>query len=663
MSAEKDYAPLSTACVRALNDKLYDKRKAAALEIEKMVKDFVVRKDMSQVKKILRILGQDFALSQSPHARKGGLIGLAAVAIALGKDTAHYIPDLISPILVCFSDSDIKVRYCACESLYNVVKVARGATLDYFTDIFDGLSNLATDPDQGVKNGSETLDRLMKDIVTESSSFDLISFMPMLRERITTKNDFARQFIISWVSVLDTVPQIDMVLVLPDILDGLFKILEDQRTEIKTVCATLLSEFLRSIKQNPCRVDFQGMINILALHAQSQDDLLQFTALTWIKEFVQLSDKAMLPYTSAILTATLPCLSYEIDSKRNIKETAKAVNFSLMKLFTQDIECDSKVDISSIIEVLMKFLLQTKVPTKVAVLKWILHLHMKMPNRMFEHIEKLFLVLLKVLSDSSDEVVQQDMEVLAEVISYQQGTSEESEPIQRNDSTNKYFPEFIDNLLRLFSTDRRLLEERGSFIIRQLCTLLNAEVIYKALSEALLRENNLRFISTMVDYLNIILLTSSELFELRNKLKDLSTKESWKLFESLYYCWCHNPVATVALCLLSQNYAHACDLIHLRLELLDVPCNQHLVQALYGLLMLLPQTEAFHTLRQRLDCIPSLHLYEFGKQTKGTADKYPGNQFDFPLFLDHFINIQEQHKKERLLSRASNLKEKCLKNV
>lgn len=32
---DKDFAPLSTACVRALNDKIYDKRKAAALEIEK----------------------------------------------------------------------------------------------------------------------------------------------------------------------------------------------------------------------------------------------------------------------------------------------------------------------------------------------------------------------------------------------------------------------------------------------------------------------------------------------------------------------------------------------------------------------------------------------------------------------------------------------------
>lgn len=32
---ERDYGPLSPACVRALNDKLYEKRKAAALEIEK----------------------------------------------------------------------------------------------------------------------------------------------------------------------------------------------------------------------------------------------------------------------------------------------------------------------------------------------------------------------------------------------------------------------------------------------------------------------------------------------------------------------------------------------------------------------------------------------------------------------------------------------------
>jgi vacuole morphology and inheritance protein 14 len=49
--------------------------------------------------------------------------------------------------------------------LYNVVKVARGAVLPHFTEIFSGLSKLAADPDQSVKNGSELLDRLMKVLI------------------------------------------------------------------------------------------------------------------------------------------------------------------------------------------------------------------------------------------------------------------------------------------------------------------------------------------------------------------------------------------------------------------------------------------------------------------------------------------------------------------
>lgn len=49
-----------------------------------MVKEFYAVKNTVQIKKILKVLS-DFCTSQNPHARKGGLIGLAAVAIALGK--------------------------------------------------------------------------------------------------------------------------------------------------------------------------------------------------------------------------------------------------------------------------------------------------------------------------------------------------------------------------------------------------------------------------------------------------------------------------------------------------------------------------------------------------------------------------------------------------
>lgn len=116
----------------------------------------------------------------------------------------------------------------------------------------------------------------MQDIVVESTSFDLDGFIPLLRERIYTKSPFARQFIISWISVLNTEPGLDLIAYLPEILDGLFIILDDANLEVKKMCETTLGEFLRSIKSDPSRVNFGAMINILINHAQEKnDDLVQ----------------------------------------------------------------------------------------------------------------------------------------------------------------------------------------------------------------------------------------------------------------------------------------------------------------------------------------------------------------------------------------------------
>lgn len=165
--------------------------------------------------------------------------------------------------------------------------------------------------------------------------------MPLLRERIYTNKSFVRQFVISWISVLDAVPDIDLVMYLHELLDGLFLILDDPMVEVKKMCDTVLAEFLRSIKADPSRVDFISLINILIKHAQEKNDdivqvcisyieiayllictiyflIFQFTAITWIKEFVQLSGPLMLPYISGIFTAILPCLSYDSDARRSI---------------------------------------------------------------------------------------------------------------------------------------------------------------------------------------------------------------------------------------------------------------------------------------------------------------------------------------------------------
>ena len=118
---------------------------------------------------------------------------------------------------------------------------------------------MAADSELSVKNGAELLDRLLKDIVAESASvyiplyfetekardevqgvlvpypdgapgeenlgpkkaFSLAHFIPLLRERIYVVSPFTRSYLVSWINVLDSIPELELITYLPDFLDGL----------------------------------------------------------------------------------------------------------------------------------------------------------------------------------------------------------------------------------------------------------------------------------------------------------------------------------------------------------------------------------------------------------------------------------------------------------
>ena len=152
-------------------------------------------------------------------------------------------------MLKCFADADQRVRYYACEALYNIAKAARVAFVAHFSDVFDALCKLSADNDPNVQNAAHLLDRLVKDIVTESvEAFDVAKFAPMLRERIGVLNPYVRQFLVGWITALDSVPEIDMLTHLPDILDGLLNMLSDPNREIRQQADGALGDFLAEIR-------------------------------------------------------------------------------------------------------------------------------------------------------------------------------------------------------------------------------------------------------------------------------------------------------------------------------------------------------------------------------------------------------------------------------
>ena len=77
------------------------------------------------------------------------------------------------------------------------------------------------------------LDNLIKDIVTASYEFNVDSFIPKLRDYMRVVNPYKRQFLISWIAVLDSVPDLDILAYLPELLDGLMNMLSDQNREIR----------------------------------------------------------------------------------------------------------------------------------------------------------------------------------------------------------------------------------------------------------------------------------------------------------------------------------------------------------------------------------------------------------------------------------------------
>lgn len=53
-----------------------------------MVIEFNTAKNHNQIRKLINVLGQDLATSRDNNKRKGGLLGLAATSIGLGRVSA-----------------------------------------------------------------------------------------------------------------------------------------------------------------------------------------------------------------------------------------------------------------------------------------------------------------------------------------------------------------------------------------------------------------------------------------------------------------------------------------------------------------------------------------------------------------------------------------------
>ena len=312
----EDQSPLGAALLRNLADRQYEKRKGAALEIENLVKELMGAggrpEATAQTEQIMVVLGRDFVHSSQANHRKGGLIGLAAAALGLGDEAHRWLHLLLPPVLSCFTDSDARVRYYACEALYNVAKVTRSRLLAQWNQVFEGMCRVSADTDTAVRNGVHLLDRLLKDIVADCSSFPLDSFIPLLHQYLEHASSRIRPMLISWILALDALPHVSMLKHLQVLVRGIFGMLTDADGEIRQQASECLHRFLALLESVPATNDPIQLMPVLlecaatanAAHAEGSDNATEL-ALAWILAVLTAAKDKARPFTGDVICLLL----------------------------------------------------------------------------------------------------------------------------------------------------------------------------------------------------------------------------------------------------------------------------------------------------------------------------------------------------------------------
>lgn len=92
-----------------------------------------------------------------------------------------------------------------------------------------------------------------KDLADEHAdlptAFSLKQFIPLLKDRSYTINPFTRTFLVGWITLLDSIPDLELVTYLPEFLGSLLKFLSDPNRDVHQATQACLDKFLSEIKR------------------------------------------------------------------------------------------------------------------------------------------------------------------------------------------------------------------------------------------------------------------------------------------------------------------------------------------------------------------------------------------------------------------------------
>ena len=666
-------------------DKNVEKKKIGLKELENFIKDKKVNQNLEKIIKSINKAILDKNLNYRNLILKGEFNFFYNLFFILNKfeNTPNEIYFLIIQPLFEFikeNDNDIKIIIKCVNTLLSILKIKQNIYVNYFKEFFNILIFLKINLNQEIRICGNSIDEFLKECVgnyyqeykinnnnnisnIKNPIITIIEYILKTVEEI--KHPSIQILIVSWINYLLCIQELKLIKYFNQIIFFLFKFLTNNISDVsqcteqclKRMIIWINENFNELIEKNDEYLNkiLEQIIDLFSINKNINDDLVKRCAFEWINMFlknyiiiinnylnlneklnsdinknniIEISSNSVNENKSnnpEILIKNIPfnlfnkIISILIESKinTNFSKNNEDLFISCNENFQKILLTVPKEFLGNNIQLIEEnFMMNLKINSKNVVLNFILDFIIKLFERfnitMFNDIYEFIKKLINILQYQNKELDDKILKIIGEIIKLK---------------NKKFNQNIIINILDKFQNTNSLINNFGIHMLKYLSKIINITKIYNIICDLLLKKDDLNFIIAMINILDIFLVVEEE-----GQKICLKIQKNKKFFKKIFTLWSYNPISTLIICLISNNYLlsfrlalelskielnqdelfQLCQLVQLlesslfnniRIKLLNPYKNIYLIKTLYVILMLLPLCQAYNSLNNRLSSL------------------------------------------------------------
>ena len=667
-------------------DKNVEKKKIGLKELENFIKDKKVNQNLEKIIKSINKAILDKNLNYRNLILKGEFNFFYNLFFILNK--FENIPNeiyflIIQPLFefIKENDNDIKIIIKCVNTLLSILKIKQNIYVNYFKEFFNILIVLKINLNQEIRICGNSIDEFLKECVgnyyqeykinnnnnslnIKNPIINIIEYILKTVEEI--KHPSIQILIVSWINYLLCIQELKLIKYFNQIIFFLFRFLTNNISDVsqcteqclKRMIIWINENFNELIEKNDEYLNkiLEQILDLFSINKNINDNLVKICAFEWINMFlknyiiiinnylnlneklnsddkinnniIEISTNSVNENKSnnpEILIKNIPfnlfnkIISILIESKinTNFSKNNEDLFISCNENFQKILLTVPKEFLGNNIQLIEEnFMMNLKINSKNVVLNFILDFIIKLFERfnitMFNDIYEFIKKLINILQYQNKELDDKILKIIGEIIKLK---------------NKKFNQNIIINILDKFQNTNSLINNFGIHMLKYLSKIINITKIYNIICDLLLKKDDLNFIIAMINILDIFLVVEEE-----GQKICLKIQKNKKFFKKIFTLWSYNPISTLIICLISNNYLlsfrlalelskielnqdelfQLCQLVQLlesslfnniRIKLLNPYKNIYLIKTLYVILMLLPLSQAYNSLNNRLSSL------------------------------------------------------------